>query len=281
MPSFSRRALFVGAVCTVATPRVSLGQQITREFVEDDREYFVDPSGSDSNTGISQRAPFRTWQRFLDLVSTLDTNRKTIALTAQPGIYTDQCIFRDVVGGGRIVLQGKPGERDNTIIRVTGKDAFYPDRQGVRGLFELRGCKSETISAGIHIVGENAGFELWLYDWNFGASPQGHLCILNHGLCRIRGDYVITGDAKWHWQANHIAKLQASNLTITIHNTPDFESSFAIAERNSLVTCWNNVYKGSATGRRYNVNRNATIDADGATLPGSMYGTASSGGIFA
>jgi hypothetical protein len=99
-----------------------------RELLTADRTYFVSPSGSDANDGLTTGTPFLTIQFAIDTAAMLDISihNVIIDLWTATGVgtvtYTPTAIInvKYPIGGGQVILQGNSANQDSVIIQGTG-----------------------------------------------------------------------------------------------------------------------------------------------------------------
>lgn len=95
------------------------------------------------------------------------------------------------------------------------------------------------------------------------------------------------GGAIQHWSVTNAGSLNvsAAGLTCTITGTPAFSGSFAFVNSDAIVSCASTrlTFSGSATGIRFVVTGNSTVDtAAGAStyFPGDAQGSMGTGGKY-
>jgi hypothetical protein len=118
---------------------------------------------------------------------------------------------------------------------------------------------------------------------NFGVSSGVHMSVLQGGQIFASGNYTVSGGATAHIDCQGVSYVSIYGLTITLSGTPAFSNCFLNAVKTCTLGYGSNTFSGSATGKRFNVDRNAVIDIIGATpntyVPGNSNGTTSNGGL--
>jgi hypothetical protein len=254
---------------------------IVRERVSASRNYYVRTDGSDSNTGLVDSAggAFLTIQKAIDTVAALDWNNLYFAIiNVRSGTYTGTVRLKPIVGlsSSPMVIVGDQATPSNVVISCTNANAIVCESNG----WDLRGFKTQTTTAGNHILVQGGAGFLTVRDWDFGVSPTGwsHIECSTNAYAQVFGDYAITGNCGFaHWYAHDGGRILAANQTITLTGTPAFASAFAFLTRGGGMLVSNNTFSGSATGIRYSVSLVSYITTfgGGATyLPGNVGGTA-------
>lgn len=119
----------------------------------------------------------------------------------------------------------------------------------------------------------------------FGACFEYHMLALGGGKIRFSSDYRISGNATAHIFAQESGSGFRGELrTITLVGALNFSDAFAVAYECASIIVPNLTFTGSATGFRFAVRGNRTIQTNGAGLtyvPGNLPGTSASGGAYA
>lgn len=259
-----------------------------RELLTEDRTYYVSPIGDDSNSGLAPGEPFLTIQQAADtIVYTLDLGGNNVTVQVADGSYTAGAgVFAPVAGGGGLFLiQGNTSSPANVIISTTDDYCFVGEDFAdfrISGM-ELR-CGG---SGGFAAVAAFNNSVIRIGDSiRFGQSTNNHhIQSSASSLVYIGSDYSIVGGASFHYHAFSFGVI-ACGKTVTLSGSPAF-NYFAYLEALGYLQISNgSVYTGVATGRRYNVDSNATIFLESALsplstfFPGDQSGIISSGGIY-
>jgi hypothetical protein len=265
----------------LATAQKNLG---VREVLTGARTYYVRTDGSDSNTGLVNSAGggFLTIQKAINVAAALDFNSNTVTVQIADGTYTAGAFVPPMVGQvatAGLTIQGNSGTPANVIISTTNADCFAT-ATGARAL--IKDMELRTTTAGYCLDANGVGVELQWTNVRFGACAGDHILASGGALVTCIGNYAITGAAGRHWNSDR-GIVEVGNRTITITGTPAFSAAFANASQGH-IRAFNNTYSGSATGVRYNVAMNGTIQTFGAgasALPGNSAGTTATGGQYA
>ncbi|MBI3433522.1 MAG: DUF2793 domain-containing protein [Proteobacteria bacterium] len=248
-----------------------------REVLVAARTYYVRTDGNDANSGLANTSggAFATIQKAIDTVASLDVSIYTVTIQVGNGTYTGANVLKAAIGSGTIIIQGDTATPSNVVISTTAANCFTGD--SVRMTYRLQGLKLQSTTSGYGIAASGAATYLEISALNFGASASAHVFVSGAYVVAV-GNYTISGSATDHVIAFFGGKFIVSGLTVTLSGTPAFATSFARAIELGAIRLLSNVYSGSATGKRFDVSMNSTLQAGGATLPGSIAGTTSTGG---
>lgn len=268
--------------------RVRLPLTPQREVLSAARTYYVRTDGNDSNTGLSNSAggAFRTIQKAVDTVASLDLSIYDVTIQVADGTYEEEVTLKTLVGAGRVTILGDESNPANVVVQCSGStsDDVCFMANGIVGNWRLSGLKvqADTGSGNRLVVVNGTGTRLTIQHMEFGLAGNSHINVTNGAACTISGPYKISGNVNYH-----INLLQGSidcfSQTVTLTGTPNFSTSFILCTRLSYARINANTYSGSATGTRYTSSANSVIFTNGAGatyLPGSVDGTTASGGLY-
>jgi len=255
-----------------------------REVLTASRTYYVRTDGSDSNTGLMDSAggAFLTVQKAFDVICTLDLGGYTATVQIKDGTYTGGINLDKPWVGGAIVFQGNSGTPANVVISTTSDDCFSVDVP-LSSLVTIKDMKLTTATSGFGIVMNALGL-VKFQNLNFGAAANDHLRAQAPGakiLCT--GNYAVSGGGQRHFRAQLGGNITVNSVTVTLSGTPAFSSAFADAANVSVIDGGGITFSGSATGKRYNADRNAVVDSAGggaSYFPGNSAGTTATGGQY-
>lgn len=261
----------------------------TRELLTADRTYYVHPTGSNSNDGLTSTNAFQTIQYAIDLVSGLDMgiNSTTIQLTNEA--YTGSLTVNGLLSSNKYPLKiiGDETAPRNTIIKGdAGAVTFTLNNPS--STVVLAGVELQGDVAGSHLTGITTGATLYFNNISFGyciplgrqLAAYGHAKILLSGS---RGNYFITTGSNIHIYTTQNSIVQATNTRVTMSSGVGYAHAYIVAALGGVAQYNANTFSGSATGQRYNVSSNAVvfIGAAGETyLPGNIAGATGSGGQY-
>ncbi len=249
-----------------------------REMLLADRMYYVSPNGDDDNEGRSAGTPFATVQRAIDVAASLDVSTHNVVIQLAAGTYEEAVVCRSFIGMGHIEIRGDLTTPGNVVISSATDCVSY---DGVVGTYLVRGVR--LTSATRYGLIANRGFGVLRFgDIEFGACSLAHILVTRNALVEAVGNYAISGPAANHVYGYLCGIFLCEGRTVTIVGAPSF-TAFARAAQLAQLRFSSTTFSGAATGLRFDVSRNASIDVGGAStlyLPGNGNGTAFSGGQY-
>ncbi|WP_119305229.1 hypothetical protein [Dongia deserti] len=268
---------------------IQAARLLWRERLSANRTYYIRADGNNNNTGLANTAggAFATKQKAWNVISdTLDLNGFVVTVQiADSTAYTDGLVASGPVLGAlgpeSVVFQGNAGAPANVRITTTGASCFLADEAGV--WFTVKDMELRTVTSGDCIGATGYGAHVLFSNLIFGACAGNHVNAFIGGHVAATGNYTISGGAVRHWYSQNNATVFVSGLTITLTGTPAFSDAFANSDWIGAIMCHSNVFSGSATGKRYESDRNGLIYTGGAGasyLPGNAAGTTSLGGQY-
>lgn len=248
-----------------------------REQLLANRTYHVSPTGSNSNSGLSAGAPFATLQKAVDEAAKLDCSIYDVTIRLAGGNYAGATISRPLFGGGLLSIIGNTASPSTVI--VNSPLAVSSARISVRGL------KMQMLAdwQNAFRVGVGGDLSIGLIDFGWCGANASHIHAQSGGLVTVEDDYIISAGAQRHINLIGLAQFTATNRTTTLSGVPAF-THFASVITNSCLSLWGHSFIGAATGGRYTVTTNGTVNTYGKPvdfLPGSAAGSLSSGGVYA
>lgn len=271
---------FDGVVIDAATGAVTLPNTAGRELLQADRYYHVDPSGSDSNDGLTSATAFASIQAAVDATKTLDANGYQVIIQVAPGSY-DEAITVDqsVVGTDRLVIQGDETTPANVALSTGGVRLFTVTSARVK----ISGFRVTVGGGNGTAVFAESGADVVLGTMDYGPMATHHMEVITGARVLLDADYTISGGCLRHFRATTGGVIKSTNRTVTVTNGPSF-SDFALVQSTGVLEFWQPAFVGSASGRRYRVETNGAVNTFGAgaaLFPGDSAGTTNSGGQYA
>lgn len=258
-----------------------------RQQVRADIAFYVSPSGSDANDGLSARTAFLTLQKAWNALCRLDLATFTGTINVADGAYAAGIASAAMpVGGSAIYIVGNT--TTPTAVTITSAlECFRLDGTAACPVY-IRGFSLATTGvskAGINIGGRatvtttyincagmsgggNSGF--------YNVGRQGSRIVVSTGQ-------TISGDIPCYASAAG-GVIQFYNTAITLTAVIAVSWNFVVATYLGTILAAGVTFQGSATGRRYIVTLNSLIltnTSDPNYFPGSIAGTASTGGQYA
>ena len=281
------------------------GEQIraitgTPETLTADRTYFVRTTGNDSNDGLTSGNAFLTIQKAFDVIGELIRSiyHVTIDISGSYNVSdggSGGLVVKFGPGVGRIIVDGDTASstRTNTTITQTNNGGFE------RGLITIKGngacevvvVQNMTLDGGgatsaVRLLYTGAGGRTEYGNIDFqGSATNAHVRADQGGITTCTAACEISDNAVNHFQLAAGGQIRHVNITgNTLTSTPAFSAEFAGCDDLSFLSAQGSTWTtGSATGKRYDVNRNAVIQTSGggATFfPGDVAGTTATGGVY-
>lgn len=260
---------------------------------------YVRPDGNDSNDGTTNDAAgaFLTIQAAVFYAAAnYDLSFSTLIIQCAAGTYVENVELATPVGSiessGFIspgvtyfgcVLRGDPTTPGNVIIngyvRCTGPNCqWYVDG------FKFINSGGETCLWG------HAGGWLRVGSVEIGATTGFQVTADYRGTVEFQEDYTISAGAQCHYVCNFGGFIMGLfNITVTLTGTPAFSLAFTYAAINSFQLFQEVTFSGAATGKRYWMRSNSTVDTTDLDtflsggpnfFPGSIAGTTETGGQY-
>lgn len=275
----------------IVTPLKAFTAAYRREKLTAARTYYVRTDGSDSNTGLVNSAggAFLTWQKPIDTATAFDLNGYTVTINIGDGTYniTTTVTTKTFVGGGSIALVGNASTPANVLLRATSAVNIFTMAHGPCS-YTLDGMKFDTNQAtGIQAIKMNSQSLLTCSNINFGAMSSSsdagqHMNLDEQSIITWLTGYTVSGRFLRHFNLAGLSLMTCINKTITISGTV---SGTHWAYMYGMANCdyYGNTFSGSLTAgcTRFDVSFNATLRFGGVTLPGSVAGATSNGGVAA
>ena len=258
---------------------------IGRTTLTTNTTYYVSTTGNNTTGDGSSGNPWQTVQYALNfLITKMDLSGYTVTIQCADGTYANAIVVSEWVGGGKIIVQGDPGNMNSVIFSANN---CITSTTPISGEFSIAYVK--FTGAGSGNLSLNGGGGILTYgNVNFAGSPTWHMWS-NFPGARIRpnANYTISAAPT----NNHIALFggnwsSSGSITITISGTPAWGNAFVTVQNASVCEFGTPTvtFSGSATGSRYNVSANGVIQTYGQAstwLPGNAAGTTATGGQYA
>ena len=249
----------------------------TRTMLTGNTTWYVHPTGSDSNNGLSLSTPFRTIQKGVDIASSVDTVIYNITLQLADGAHTGSVSIKPRVGAGTLTIQGNLANSSSVNWYSSGSfNNLICDAQTTSVIKNIRFTSTATA------IYCRLGWTVDIYNSIFGACTNTHLVAFQGGIIKLVTDYEIDGPAVYHIQTFTSGIVACVTRNVKIKNTPAF-SVFIWCYLGGIVQYSGNTFNGSATGARYDISGNGVVDTGGggATyLPGNSAGAIATGGQY-
>jgi hypothetical protein len=251
---------------------------------------FVATTGSDTAShGLTTGSAFLTTNHAWAFAqNSLDLNGFVLTIQHATGTYasTIQLNGRMVGQNGpaSVLIQGDLVTPANVVFPGVGSTTSVVADFGAQ--FQIQGVQiSSASSQGLAV--RDSGSVVNIQTINFGATSGAAITAVTGGTLRVVGSYAIVGSEGVHWNASAGGQITIeAAATITISASLTWATSFAFAQSVGVIIFdFSPTFAGAgagtgSTGVRWGANSNGVITTGGATLPGTVGGTALTGGQF-
>jgi hypothetical protein len=255
---------------------------VARESLSAAITYYVNPTGSNSNGGLTTATAFQTIQYAVNKLNDIDVrgNRVTIQLT--DGTYYETNISLPIVTGatgGGMTLQGNSTTPSNTTI--SGSVTRILNNRGVWAVQHLKlDSPGQNVA---HFVTAPNGMST-LNNIEFGNTLGSYITSLT-GYTYANGKLHFTGSGTVYraFEATMGAMILINNIQVTCSNPITFSGAFAATTTGGMIDFYGATFKtGSVSGSRYFAMMNGGIVtlAGADALPGNVAGSTSTGGQY-
>lgn len=240
-------------------------------------------AGTGSHTA-TLLAPFLTIQKAIDTAAALDSSVYNVLILAAGGTYTltQALSLKSMTGAGTVTIRGDVVTPSNC--KITGASiSLITSAAPLSTRYVLDGFETSitgTASGSAHIQCLS-GYML-VDNWSFtGTAPFAH-GLARGGNLQVRG-YTCSGGATWHMRADNGGYLNLVGGTKTFTGTPAWTGACVSVEACNCIA-YSTTFSGAATGKRYDVTLNGTVNTGGggaSYFPGNSAGTTATGGQYA
>lgn len=263
---------------TLASWLVSAG--FIRDKLTANRTYYVRTDGSDSNNGLANTSggAFLTIQKAWNTILTLDLAGNTVTIQLADGTYTAGLSISAPALGGTVILNGNSSTPTNVVISTTNCISLSAPGSAIT----VQNMRLSGSTMGLLVSSPGAMITMGP-GLSFAGSPtQSHINIRQGKVSSAGNNFTIASGGLGWLLVQQYGVFETADLTITFSGTPAWTSEGIIAV-SGLVSLWNTIISGAATGKRYAVSANGFINSFGAGtsstyFPGSSNGTTSTGG---
>ena len=255
----------------------------TRTRLSANQTYYVSNSGNDTTGNGTSGSPWATIQKAVNYVATtIDCSNFAVTIQLADGTYAGVLNAAPFMGtdARTITITGNTSTPSNVVVNNgSGGSAFYAvnDNAG----FAVSYLK--IVSAGGGIAADQLANITVGTGVVFGACAGSHISATNNAFITLAGNYSITGGGYSHYSAVGGGEIVAGGTTaVTVSGTPAF-TTFAQVTKGGLLGFSGITFTGSATGTRFTVSQNGTVDDGSAgltALPGNATGTFTLGGVY-
>ena len=252
-----------------------------RKVITANRTYYVRTDGNDSNTGLvdSAAGAFLTIQAAINAASAVDSSIYNIIIQVRDGTYVSGFInCSNLFGSGNMTIQGNNGTPANVVIDGGFVKSVPGTLYMIKDMKLIKSSGSATVAIEAYWSGT-----IYIYNLEFSSGFYAHLLCYGGGIISAKSNYKILSGATYHMSAEAGSLIEVQNLTITLTGTPAF-TLFVYADACSMFYLYGDTFSGGATGSRFSVTMNSTVQTYGSGLnylPGNSAGTTATGGQYA
>lgn len=261
--------------------------------------FYVASGGNDSNDCLSAPNACLTIQHAVALAMAVDSVGTNITVNIGAGTFSGAVVSGPLLGSGRRVIGGVPVAA--VLLKGSGSGSTIIDPSGtcaVANAISINGgatvgvaaltARTTCLNGSDLAVGNYAYAFLNDADVKFGAANRANIQVYNYGTFDANGSGTsypinITGGAQSAFLLSTFATaVTGISVTNTLTGTPAYSTCFVNAIANSLFV-WggSSTWSGSATGARYCLASNSSVDSEQIVTPlpgnsaGSLQGNAS------
>lgn len=244
--------------------------------------FFVSNSGNDSNNGLTSGTAWATLQNaYTVLQNNYDLAGFRATINVAAGTYAAMTATGKITGAlneASVIFSGAAA----TVLTSSAPACFFATG-GAQ--FTVSGFTVQNNNSGASGVGVlDAGTVILIgTGMAFAFCSGSHMLATGGATIKISATYAITNGAGVHYNANGFGTIgTTTSITVALSGTIGFPASFANASVNAVLSTTGITFTGLATGVKYVVSSNSTINVGGNPnyFPGSIAGTAASNGIY-
>lgn len=271
-----------------------------REIITADRTYYISPTGSDSNDGLTTGTPFLTIQKGLNQAAAIDSAiyNVIIDLYSATGTgtvtYTEELLPIDLLGSGSLTILGSASNRDNVILQPS-------DTAASKAIETIKMGKTLLIMQDFKINLATATAS----NYNYAVFGNGTNKLIVDGLHIVGGLGSGVGDRGLQISTNSIIEMYATNNNMKFSGQLGYPLSigantyFTYINNQTIDTSsltlfitfidtsfgakinWAGVTASATaiTGKKWSVIANSVLRYGAAIVPGNTAGTTATGGI--
>ncbi len=265
--------------------------------------FYVSPSGSDSNDGLTLATAWLTLQHAWDtLFKSYDLQgfAVTVLMDVAGGYYSTGLAAYGTLPGSQgpssLVFSAlNPASPPGVLVApsvgspfVAADGAAYTLLDGIDVDGSISNADCISIGAGSEIALSAPGKMHWFR--NAGAGPFNHASVAYGGKLQVNGNYTLRGGAQCHilsGDGGHVYYNTDGNpglIGVTVTGAPTFRAAFMGAVNAGTVNCQAVAFSGAAHGPTYMAKMGGILSV-GTTnpnyFPGDIAGTLATGGQYA
>lgn len=268
-------------------------EESLRDVLLSNRTYYVSPSGSNANGGLSSGNPWATLQYAYDFVcDQLDLNGFKVDIRLTDGVHTQPLIASKIALGAHetdsVTISGNASNHSAAILRVTSDHAIRTgglDGSHSISQFTLKNFRLETVGAANFDCLLNNGATVHFSGLVFGQCTGSHITTTHLGWTYADGAYsVAKGATNYHIGCQSNAMTVIHNQTVTFEEAMSFSAFVSVtAGAQAYINNVTWVNKSYVTGSKYFATLGGLVYSQYQPidyLPGDGFWLISSGGRF-
>ena len=175
------------------------------------------------------------------------------------------------------------------VIKPTGTRPSFSFAYGAMAYLEGVKMDHSNTSQDMILIGQYSSLRINNVEFGYNFNPYNHISVQLHGYLEVVGSYKISGGGQCHiLLGNQATTYFATNgaqglIGVEITGNPDFLAGFLYLASNSSANIQAIEWNGTATGRKFVVEGNSTLDIGGTYLcdiPGNQPGLIKTGGVL-
>lgn len=272
-----RRSFIAGSIATASGVFFRSGAAMSRTILSGHTYFYVNPSGSDSNDGLTPSTPWQTVQFGCHVMrDKIDFNGNIGILKLADGIYTDPIdATGPVIGAVQFFIEGNTTAPSNVVLlgQSSAPNLAVQDKATVTisGVKFLRYWNGDAVMARQFAIVD-------LFNVEFGNVGSGRHIFASEGArVNILGPYTITGDASVHLCASGTgSNISLGGIAVDIPSSRTFSSAFAMVSLSgNIVANGAEIYTGAgaatgSNGHTTAADSNGVIHQGSVTFPGNL-----------
>lgn len=246
-------------------------RQMLRFRLTQDETFYISPTGSDDNDGLTPATALATGQAAWNKALAIDLNNHNLILQFMDGTYTSPILCQGTPLGigaaSGIIIRGNVAQPSNVVFSVTNSACIVAENATVyvQGItFQATGIPTGPFTLFGTALFANIGGIINFGNCVFQHCDYVHLMSINGGIVLSQSQpYTIAGGSGRHAVAALGGQTTIVNSAISITGNPAFSTCFADAETNGILAAYGAAFSGAASGPRYSVGTGGIIHTGG------------------
>ncbi len=258
---------------------------VTTAGLTANRTYYVNAAGgNDANSGLTPAAAFASIQRAVNVVSLVNLNGFTAAISVADGAYADFGT-KPLTGSGNVVITGNLASPQNVQVNgASGRNGIFIVHPG----YTIEGVSPLGNGSGVPNIGIAAPVNIGAMYHRAAPANAAHIFAGLGAAVTISGKHTIAGSAIAHIYANNGGSVQSSSALLPVMEfvaSSNFTEGVVLSANGSFVgvTYSSFINPGLAPGKKWTASVNGVINVNGAGInyfPGASAGGEVTGGRY-